>query len=45
MMLSPFIVGNTFLVQGKLFEEQMMHHLEIALTGIYVALISCRLKF
>lgn len=38
--LSPFIVGNTFLVQGKLFEEQMMNHREVALTSIYTALIS-----
>ena len=38
--LSPFIVGNTFSVQDKLFEEQMMIHRNVALTGIYTALIS-----
>lgn len=38
--LSPFIVGNTFLVQGNLVENQMINHRDIALTGIYTALIS-----
>ena len=38
--LSPFIVGNTFLMQGKLFEEQRINHKEVALTSIYMALIS-----
>ena len=38
--LSPFIVGETFLVQGKLFEEQKINHKEVALTSIYTALIS-----
>lgn len=38
--LSPFIVGDTFLVQGKLFEEQKLNHKEVALMGIYTALLS-----
>lgn len=38
--LSPFIVGNTFLVQGNLVENQMINHRDVALTGIYTALIS-----
>lgn len=38
--LSPFIVGDTFLVQGKLLEEQKLNHKEVALMGIYTALIS-----
>lgn len=38
--LSPFIVGDTFLVQGKLFEKQKLNHKEVALMGIYTALIS-----
>lgn len=38
--LSPFIVGDTFLVQGKLFEEQKLNHKEVALRCIYTALIS-----
>lgn len=38
--LSPFIVGNSFLVQGNLVENQMINHRDIALTGIYTALIS-----
>ena len=31
---------DTFSVQDKLFEEQMMNHRNVALTGIYTALIS-----
>lgn len=38
--LSPFIVGDTFLVQGKLFEEQKLNHKEVALMRIYTALLS-----
>lgn len=38
--LSPFIVGNTFLVQDKLYEDQRENHREVALTSIYTALIS-----
>ena len=38
--LSPFIVGNTFLVQGNFVENQMINHRDVALTGIYTALIS-----
>lgn len=38
--LSPFIVGDTFLVQGKFFEHQKINHKEVALTGIYTALLS-----
>lgn len=38
--LSPFIVGETFQVQGKLQEEHKINHKEVALTSIYTALIS-----
>lgn len=38
--LSPFIVGDTFLVQGKLREKQNINHKKVALMGIYTALIS-----
>lgn len=38
--LSPFIVGNDFLVQGKITECKKDNHKEVALSGIYTALLS-----
>lgn len=38
--LSPFIVGDTFLVQDKLSEEQKINHKKVALTSIYAVLLS-----
>lgn len=37
---SPFLVGDTFLVQGKLHEDPRINHHEVAAKSIYVALLS-----
>lgn len=38
--LAPFIVGNTFFVQNKLFEEPKDNHRDVALMEIYLALLT-----